>query len=96
MKSAGQVICMANKFKFDDMAVMDDRFQISIMFVMVNVKQYLLRKDLSPENYYDFEKKKTKIKYSRHVTDEKLLFLKIHVQKAHIFHFITIFSRRDI
>lgn len=95
MKSVGQVICMANKFKFDAMALTDDYFQISIMFVMANVKQYLLRKDLSPENYSDFEKK-TKIKYSRHVTNEKLLFLKIHVKKTHIFHFMTIFSRRDI
>lgn len=50
MKSAGQVICMANKFQFDAIALMDDNFQISIMYVMVNVKQYLLRKDLSPEN----------------------------------------------
>lgn len=61
MKSAGQVICMANKFKFDAIALTDDHFQISIIYVMANVKQYLLRKDLSPENYYDFEKKnKTK------------------------------------
>lgn len=73
MKSAGQVICMANKFTFDAIALMDDHFQISIMYVMVNVKQYLLRKDLSPENFYYFEKKKTKIKYSRYVTNEKLL-----------------------
>lgn len=30
------------------------------MYVMVNVKQYLLRKDLTPENDYEFEKKKVK------------------------------------
>lgn len=96
MKSAGKVICMANKFKLGAIALTDDNFHISIMCVMVNVKQYLLRKDLSPENYYGFEKKKTKIKYSRHVSNEKLLFLKTHVKKAHIFQFMTMFSRRDI
>lgn len=44
MKSAGQVICMANKFKFDAIALTDDNFQISIIYVMVNVKQYLSEK----------------------------------------------------
>lgn len=87
MTSVGQVICMTNKFKFDTIALTDAHFQISIMYVKVNVKQYLLRKDLTPENYYEFEKKKNKIKYSRHVSNEKLLFLETHVRKGPHFAF---------
>jgi len=46
---------MTDKFKFDAIALTDVNFQISILHVKVNVKQYLLRKDLTPKNYYEFE-----------------------------------------
>lgn len=49
---------MTNKFKFDAIALTDAHFQTLIMYVKVNVKQYLLRKDLTPEKYYALEKKK--------------------------------------
>lgn len=86
-RSVGQVICMTNKFKYDAIALTDAHFQISIMYVKVNVKQYLQRKDLAPENYYEFEKKKNKIKYSRCVSNEKLFCFLRHVRKGPHFAF---------
>lgn len=73
MRSVGQVICLTNNFKFDATALTDAHFQISILYIKVNVKQYLLRKDLTPENYYEFGKKKNKIKDNGHVSNENLL-----------------------
>lgn len=93
MRSVGQVVCMTNKFKFVTIALTDAHFQISIMYVMVNVKQYLLRKDLTPENYYEFEKKKSKIKYSRHARNKKTtLLLETHVRKAPQFEILWLCS----
>lgn len=49
---------MTNKFKFEAIALTDTYFQTLIMYVKVNVKQYLLRKDVTSEN--EFEKKNIK------------------------------------
>lgn len=57
-RSVDQVICMTNKFKFEAIALTDTYFQTLIMYVKVNVKQYLLRKDVTSEN--EFEKKNIK------------------------------------